>query len=80
MDAFAHRNGCCGYSCMNRRCEPVDCSRSFEDDRWHAVIEFYENAIEQINSKTNDELKGELAFEFLIEIDERVANHYNLPK
>jgi hypothetical protein len=78
MFAFVHENDNNTYSCMNRKCEPVDCSRSYTDNEYNAVIKFYEKAIKKIEKMSNDDLKKESAFEFLIAIDNKVAEKYDL--
>jgi len=63
---------------MNRRCEPVDCNKSYIDNEYNAVIEFYEKAIKKIEKMSNIDLKKESTFKFLIAIDDKVAEKYDL--
>lgn len=67
-------------ACLKRRCIPVDC-----EDRVHnkqiklpAVIEFYEKAIAKVETMTYAELNKAKAFQFLIDIDNEVADKYSL--
>lgn len=70
----------CG--CMSRKCRPVRNSpRDFDSDynrkpELKAVIEFYEKAIAAIEKKSDAELNEEFGFDFLIEIDKKVASQY----
>ena len=77
MFAFVHLDNNT-YCCMNRRCEPVDCNKSYIDNEYNAVIEFYEKAIKKIEKMSNIDLKKESTFKFLIAIDDKVAEKYDL--
>lgn len=67
--------------CKNRKCEPVDCrweSSYLGTKKLEAVIEFYEEVIEKIKTMTNEEVKAEDGFKFLIDIDKKIAKKYKI--
>ena len=67
------------YSCMSRRCTPVDCDSMTKDtNELKAVIELYEQAIAKVESMTSEELNAPKAFSFLIKIDKLVAKEFCL--
>ena len=73
------------FPCKNRKCEPVDClweSSYIGTKELEAVIEFYDEAIEKIKTMTNESLKKDNGkdngFDFLVDIDKRIAKKYRL--
>ena len=69
------------YPCKHRKCEPIDCfweSYFLGTKKLEAVIEFYEETIKETERMTNENLKKENGFKFLIDIDERIAKKYKL--
>jgi hypothetical protein len=67
-------------SCLNRRCAPINCdySTSINDIKIKAVIEFYVKAIAKVAFMKNKELNEKDAFKFLINIDNKAADKYEL--
>lgn len=78
----------CSHPCMNRRCEPMNCHPfdyeaknlkiSKLNTKLNAVQEFYKEAIKKIKKMSNEEIKADNAFDFLIKLDKKVANKYRL--
>jgi hypothetical protein len=69
------------FPCKNRKCEPVDClweSSYIGTNELEAVIEFYEEAIEKIKTMTNESLKKDNGFNFLVDIDKKIAKKYKI--
>jgi hypothetical protein len=65
------------YSCMSRRCKPVDCDDYTKDiNELKAVIKLYEDAIATVQKMTSKELNAPKAFYFLIKIDKLVAKEF----
>jgi hypothetical protein len=74
------------YPCMNRKCRPVACisdwhaSVKSNDIRLKAVIQFYKLAIKHVKTLTDDDFKGSNPFNFLVDIDNEIADKLTLPK
>src|ERR1035437_2496053 len=68
------------FPCLNRRCAPVNCdySTSINNIKIKAVIEFYKKAIAKVAFMKNKELNEKDAFKFLIDIDNKAADKYEL--
>lgn len=67
-------------NCLKRRCIPVDCEDKVYKGhiKLQAVQEFYEKAIEVVETLSYDELNKANAFRFLLDIDNEVADKYGL--
>ena len=65
--------------CLRRKCTPID-SRDFfkRSKETKAVIEFYKLLIGRLETMTAKEMNKPNAFKFLIELDNQVANKYEL--
>jgi len=63
------------YPCINRKCEPVNCSGLISPDNidLQRVIKFYKQAIAKIESMSVDAVRKS-SFKFLIKIDKEVYN------
>lgn len=80
------------YGCMLRKCAPVAFSNLVQDEfcyysynnlntgktRLAAVIEFYQKVIAAIEKMSYRELNKKDSFKFLVDIDNEVAEKYNL--
>lgn len=68
------------YSCMQRRCVPFDSHDKVykKKEKTAAVIEFYDKAIEVVKTKTTAQLNRKNAFQFLVDIDNEVADKHGL--
>lgn len=72
--------------CLYRKCEPIHCSpvnqnlSELKKTKLLAVMEFYEKAIERIKLMTYEEVNKANAFKFLIDIDNEVAQKYQINK
>ena len=85
MCIFLGLGGDYTHPCMNRRCEPVNCYNSLRsikiselNTKLNAVIEFYKKAIKKIKKMTDEELERKDAFNFLIKLDNKIADKYSL--
>lgn len=79
MDLFEERSY---VPCMSRRCYPIDCNAVFTGDdikRLKRVIKFYEQAIARIESMSPDEVL-KTNYEFLITLDNEIAESFNIPE
>jgi hypothetical protein len=67
------------FPCMNRRCIPVNCYDGAykKNIKLQAVQEFYEKAIPIVQEMTDEQLDGK-KFQFLLDIDDEVADKYGL--
>lgn len=68
--------------CIFRRCEPMspeDTKGIKGKNKLEAVKEFYKKAITKVRAKTVAQLNEVDAFNFLIDIDNKVAEKYKLP-
>jgi hypothetical protein len=67
------------FPCSGRRCKPLSvyCQNKMPV-RLKAVIEFYEKAIEKVKSMTEEELSKKNVFKFLLDIDNEIADKYEL--
>jgi hypothetical protein len=77
---FVFQNSMDWFPCMKRRCSPIDCDGDMTEDlnELKAVIDFYEEAINTVESMTASQLNESKAFMFLIKIDKLVAKKYCL--
>jgi hypothetical protein len=68
------------HLCLNRICEPLSCPIDFEEDakKLTAVKEFYILAIAKVKEMSEEEIQ--LPFKFLIDIDNEIADKYNIIK
>ena len=72
--------------CSDRRCSSLDCGGyHYNDEEYQiclkAVTEFYAEAIKVVRKMTDEQLNdGFFSFQFLKDIDERIADKYGLPE
>ena len=68
------------HLCLNRRCEPISCPVNTEEEiiKLKAVKKFYSLAIAKVKEMSNKELNADNVFNFLIDIDNEVAEKYQI--
>ncbi len=66
------------YPCMDRRCEPIDCLGEKSLLKLRVVKEYYKRIIAKVNEISEEDLNKENAFQFLMDIDNEIADKHKV--